>query len=271
MTDAKTAVSALRLTSNDRNRYRQSAPKHAQPAWKRNLSERRYCHSYFRMQRRHHIPVGQSIRKDGSDSRGYIILGGYMARIPLLSENDPEASASVHSFLDGIKQKYGSIVDIARAMSNSVDSAKTFYEFLGAAYLDYRNLPPKQLELAFLTASVVNQCKYCIPTHTLIGRNIGLTERQMRHVADDRLPPNVYDPAEAAIVRFAQKSTRLEPIDDATYSDLAKYFTPCQIVDLSFAVGLSNMINRFVATFSLEVDEQTIIKLKESDPKSEAD
>ena len=193
-----------------------------------------------------------------------------MVRIPLLSEDNPAAPEDVRVFLDGIKQKYGSVVDIARAMSNSLDSAKGFYELLGAAYLNYNNLEPKQVELAFFTASVLNRCHYCIPTHTVIGRSVGLTEAQMRHVADNPLPPDVYDPAEAAIVRFAQKSTRLEPIDDVTYSELAKHFSPCQLVDLCFAVGLSNMVNRFVATFLLKVDEQTIVKLNASDPGSEA-
>ena len=39
----------------------------------------------------------------------------------------------------------------------------------------------------------------------------------MRYLTADQLPEGVYTPAEAAIVRYAQKSTRLEPIDDAAF------------------------------------------------------
>ena len=42
----------------------------------------------------------------------------------------------------------------------------------------------------------------------------------MRHLIDDPLPDGIYDRPQAAIVRYAQKSTRLEPIDDVTYGDL---------------------------------------------------
>lgn len=80
----------------------------------------------------------------------------------------------------------------------------------------------------------------------------------MRHLNDDPLPDGVYDPAEAAIVRYAQKSTRLEPIDDTTYADLARHFVPPQIIDICLTVGLSNMVNRFHATFLTDVDTATI-------------
>ncbi len=79
----------------------------------------------------------------------------------------------------------------------------------------------------------------------------------MRHLVDDPLPEGVYDAAEAAIVRYAQKSTRLEPIDDKTYGDLARHFTPEQIIDICMTVGLSNLVNRFHATFQTDLDAIT--------------
>lgn len=79
----------------------------------------------------------------------------------------------------------------------------------------------------------------------------------MRHLVDDPLPEGVYGPAEAAIVRYAQKSTRLEPIDDKTYGDLEQHFSTAQIIDICMTVGLSNLVNRFHATFLTDVDEIT--------------
>jgi alkylhydroperoxidase family enzyme len=79
------------------------------------------------------------------------------------------------------------------------------------------------------------------------------------------LPEGIYDPAEAAIVRYARKSTRLEPIDDTTYGALARYFTPAQIIDICITVGLSNMVNRFHATFLTDLDEQTIAEVEAGD------
>ena len=87
----------------------------------------------------------------------------------------------------------------------------------------------------------------------------------MQHLNDDPVPDGVYDPAEAAIVRYAQKSTRLQPIDDETYGALARHFSVQQIMDITLTVGLSNMVNRFHATFLTDVDETTIEAVEKGD------
>ncbi|MBS0643332.1 MAG: hypothetical protein U1E70_28900 [Acetobacteraceae bacterium] len=92
-----------------------------------------------------------------------------------------------------------------------------------------------------------------------------MTEEQLHHLNNDPLPEGVYDAAQAAIVRYAQKSTRLEPIDDATYAALAKHFSAPQIMDICLTVGLSNMVNRFHATFLTDVDQATIDEVEAGD------
>jgi alkylhydroperoxidase family enzyme len=87
----------------------------------------------------------------------------------------------------------------------------------------------------------------------------------MRHVNDDPLPDGVYDAPQAAIIRYAQKSTRLEPIDDTIYGDLAKHFSTQQIIDICLTVGLSNMVNRFHATFQTDVDAATMAEIEAGD------
>jgi len=88
----------------------------------------------------------------------------------------------------------------------------------------------------------------------------------MRHLTDDPLPDDVYTPQEAAIIRYAQKSTRLEPIDDDTYGELERHFNQQQIIDICLTVGLSNMINRFHATFQTDVDETTLAEVDDGTP-----
>jgi alkylhydroperoxidase family enzyme len=91
----------------------------------------------------------------------------------------------------------------------------------------------------------------------LLGRAAGLTEEKLAHLGDDPLPADVYEPAEAALVRYAQRSTRMDVIDDQTFGDLAEHFPPEQMIEICFTVGMSNMINRFHATFLTEVDART--------------
>ena len=105
----------------------------------------------------------------------------------------------------------------------------------------------------------------------LLGRAAGLTEEKLAHLGDDPLPPDVYAPDEAAIVRYAQRSTRMETIDDRTYGDLTDHFSAEQIIEICFTIGMANMINRFHATFLTEVDERTQQALGGSCPLSYPD
>ena len=83
-----------------------------------------------------------------------------MARIPLPDENDTAVPAEARAFLNEFKQTHGRVLNVARAMSNSPESAKVFYELVSTAYQGNTNLQPKQAELAYFTATAVNNCFY---------------------------------------------------------------------------------------------------------------
>ncbi len=89
----------------------------------------------------------------------------------------------------------------------------------------------------------------------MLGRGIGISNEKLAHLGDDPLPDGVYTEAEAAVVRYAQRSTRMLPIDDATYQDLAKQFSDQQMIAICLLVGLAQLVNRFNATFLPEVDD----------------
>jgi alkylhydroperoxidase family enzyme len=100
----------------------------------------------------------------------------------------------------------------------------------------------------------------------LLGRAAGIGEEQLAHLGDDPLPEGVYDDESAAIVRYSQASTRMVPIDDGLYADLAAHFEQDQIIELCFVVGFSNLVNRFHATFLTAVDDGTVDALADSCP-----
>ncbi len=103
-----------------------------------------------------------------------------------------------------------------------------------------------------------------MPTHVAFGRNAGLVDEKLAHLRDDPLPQNVYTDLERVVITYARRSTRLESIDDALFGELADHFDERQLIELCFTVGLSNLVNRFHATFHTDVDEATLAELGES-------
>ena len=92
----------------------------------------------------------------------------------------------------------------------------------------------------------------------MLGRGIGISEEKLQHLGDNPLPEGVYTDVEAAIIRYAQKSTKMLPIDDSTYQALAKHFSVQQIIEICLNVGLAQITNRFNATFLTEVDDYIV-------------
>src|SRR5437899_2830290 len=102
--------------------------------------------------------------------------------------------------------------------------------------------------------------------HVLLGRAAGITEEKLAHLGDNPLPDGVFEAAERAIVTYAQRSTRMEPIDDRLYAELSEHFDSKQIIEICFVVGLSNLVNRFHATFLTDLDPWTLDALGGSCP-----
>jgi alkylhydroperoxidase family enzyme len=100
----------------------------------------------------------------------------------------------------------------------------------------------------------------------LLGRAAGIGDEQLAHLGDDPLPPGLFDDEATAIIRYSQASTRMLPIDDDVYGALTEHFEQAQIVELCFVVGLSNIVNRFHATFLTTVDDSTVAALGEACP-----
>jgi alkylhydroperoxidase family enzyme len=105
-----------------------------------------------------------------------------------------------------------------------------------------------------------------VPAHILLGRSVGITDKKISPLGDDPLPDGVFEPAEAAIVRYAQLSTRMQPIGDELYKELTDHFDVQQIIELCMTVSLSNQVNRFHATFLTDLDEDMADALSTSCP-----
>ena len=100
----------------------------------------------------------------------------------------------------------------------------------------------------------------------LSGRGAGLRDDQIARLADDPPPDEVFDEVERAVVTYARRLTRMQPIDDELYAELIGHFTPAALIELCFVVGSANMVNRFHATFLTDVEAGTRAALSTACP-----
>lgn len=90
-----------------------------------------------------------------------------------------------------------------------------------------------------------------------VGRNEGLTERQLTDLADFE-HSDAFDDLEKAVLRFATHLT-LTPADvpDDVFDALRRHFTPAQLVELTSAIAWENYRARFNRAFAIEAEGYT--------------
>ena len=82
-----------------------------------------------------------------------------MARLPIVDEDDLLAPAEARTALLDIKQTSGRVLNIHRVMANHPKLLRAFTSFARDAYAT-TSLTRAQRELAYLSATVANNCHY---------------------------------------------------------------------------------------------------------------
>ena len=84
-----------------------------------------------------------------------------MARIPLVDSADEGSDPLARQTLEEVRALRGRAVDpnVYRAMANHPLALQKLVEFGTVVYFD-NSMSPAQRELAYLTASVTNECHY---------------------------------------------------------------------------------------------------------------
>jgi AhpD family alkylhydroperoxidase len=104
-------------------------------------------------------------------------------------------------------------------------------------------LPEKLLVLVEYRVSQLNGCAFCLDMHYKDAIHLGETEQRLYSLPAWRECP-WYSDAERAVLAYTDALTADADADDAVFAGLAAFFTPKQIVGLTFAIGLTNTWNR---------------------------
>lgn len=83
-----------------------------------------------------------------------------MARIPILDENDPALPAGTRAALEEAGRARGRLVNVYRALANRPEALAAISALLQTVYRNNSTLEPRHGELAYLTATAVNDCFY---------------------------------------------------------------------------------------------------------------
>jgi uncharacterized peroxidase-related enzyme len=172
-----------------------------------------------------------------------------MARISRLGRRD--VSETVGEIYDRYVRQRGNVPNMFRTVAHRPDILKTMIAHMEAV-LNTGTLPTSLKELVIVRTSQMNNCEYCLASHSLLAKRLGYNDEQITALPHFESSAN-FSPREKAALRLTERLTRNErPLDDGELTDLKNYFSEGEIVELMAASGLFNYFNRFNNLLAME-------------------
>jgi alkylhydroperoxidase family enzyme len=115
---------------------------------------------------------------------------------------------------------------------------------------------PRLRGLACIKTSMVNACNYCTTHTSIFGQGLGITDEELEALKDDGYKTStLFDERDKAAIAWSEAmTTNTAQRDEETWKNMKKHFTEAEIVEISMACGMFNMINRLNDSFWTELE-----------------
>lgn len=115
---------------------------------------------------------------------------------------------------------------------------------------------PRLRALACIKTSMVNACSYCTAHTSIFGQGLGISEAELEAMKDDGYKTSpLFDERDKAAIAWSEAMTNnTAQRDEEAWKNMKKHFTEPQIVEISIACGMFNMINRLNDSFRTELE-----------------
>jgi alkylhydroperoxidase family enzyme len=147
-------------------------------------------------------------------------------------------------------------INIRRALANSPMAAKKNSDL--AMYIRHESkLDARLRELAILQVGYSARCAYEYAHHIEIGREFGVSDDDIRAIADDTAgKPARLDPVAKLVLKGAREMTDGTGMSDATFAALKQHLSTEHLVDLVLAIAFYNATVRILDSLKVDVEPE---------------
>jgi alkylhydroperoxidase family enzyme len=177
-----------------------------------------------------------------------------MARVPYLGE----ANVAPHNH-DLLARN----INLYRALIHSPDSARQFTA-LGMHIRHHMKLDARLRELAILQVGYLARAPYEYSHHIEIGRNAGVTNDDLRALAEESAGRTSALPVLDRTVLKAARELSMQPaLSDDTFAELARHLDTEQVVDLIMTIAFYCGVVRVLGALQIDVEAEYLHYLEE--------
>ena len=170
-----------------------------------------------------------------------------MARVPYLDRAD--LAPEHQDLLDRN-------INLFRALVHSPNAARAF-GVVGHFIRFESKLDPRLREMAILQVGYLARSPYEYSHHVKIGRDFGVSDDDIRAIADETAGRATrLDPLSRNVLRAAREMTNGLAVSDATFAALSKDLDTERLTDLVVTIGFYTAVVRVLATMQIDVEDE---------------
>jgi uncharacterized peroxidase-related enzyme len=171
------------------------------------------------------------------------------ARVPYLDRD--QVPPEVQTVFDGLQKASGRVLNFYRLMAHHARSLPRFVQWYPTLREGSLDLGLRQL--AYVRASQLNRCGYCVTHNSAVGRRAGVSQEKLDALADHATSP-LFSEVERLALRYAEEMTRKVQVDPDLVTALRQHLSPDALVQLTLAVAAANFTNRFNEALGNELE-----------------
>src|SRR6516225_4315797 len=177
-----------------------------------------------------------------------------MARLPYLDKSD---------LLPEHQDLLARNLNLYRVLAHSPRAARSL-NTLARFIRDGSRLDPRLRELAILQVSYLTRSAWAYSHHVRIGREVGLSDDEVRAVADETEGrPTGLDPLTRTVLKAAREMTLDLAVTDETFAALRRGLDNERLTDLAVTISFYNGLVRLLEAMQVDVEEDYLPYLEE--------
>jgi alkylhydroperoxidase family enzyme len=115
-------------------------------------------------------------------------------------------------------------------------------------------IPPLERQICVLAVLHLDRGEYEWAQHLQVSKSMGIPDEKVAAIANDRFGDPMFNERERALLAFTRQVVKTVRVDDFVFNAVAAFYSPRQIVELIYVIGIYMLFVRVSEVAELEID-----------------
>jgi len=146
-------------------------------------------------------------------------------------------------------------INVFRALANAPSLAPDYMQYFARLFKPLE-LDAQIERLLVLLIGKLSGCEYVWRQNVVVAKSLGILDEKIAELGSGNMEARCFSAAERAAFVFATEIVEIVEATEATYTEVAKYFSPRALTEILYVVGSYMFLSRVIRTGGIPLDEK---------------